>query len=231
MEIPSHVAIIMDGNGRWAQKRDLPRKEGHKKGVEVLKEIVKESKQIGISVLTVYAFSTENWKRPGIEVNFLMKLFNRTIQNQAKELHNNNVKVNIIGRRKKLPGYLVKKIDYIEDLTKDNNGLELNIAFNYGGRTEIIDAVRNIVNNNKNVKKENINEEAINQNLYNSNFPDVELLIRTGGEKRLSNFLLWEIAYAELYIMDKYWPDFTRKDLKRAVKIFSQRDRRFGDIR
>ncbi|MFW5984745.1 MAG: isoprenyl transferase [Halanaerobiaceae bacterium] len=229
MDIPEHVAIIMDGNGRWAKKQGLPRREGHKEGVKALKRIVEESVRLNIDCLTVYAFSTENWKRPRIEVNFLMKLFRRTLHQQAQDLNENNVCVKIIGRREKLPDYLVKEIDYIEQLTADNSGLLLNIAFNYGGRTEIVDAVRSIFAEGiENISE--INPERIAENLSIPEYEDMELLIRTGGEKRLSNFMLWQSAYAELYFTDKYWPDFEEKDLRLALEEFTERERRFGSI-
>ncbi|MFW6279197.1 MAG: polyprenyl diphosphate synthase, partial [Bacillota bacterium] len=173
--------------------------------------------------------STENWKRPRIEVNFLMKLFRRTLRQQAQDLNENNVCVKIIGRREKLPDYLVKEIDYIEQLTADNSGLLLNIAFNYGGRTEIVDAVRSIFAGGiENISE--INPERIAENLSIPEYEDMELLIRTGGEKRLSNFMLWQSAYAELYFTDKYWPDFEEKDLRLALEEFTERERRFGSI-
>ena len=232
MTVPSHLAIIMDGNGRWAEKNDLARREGHKQGVDVLKDVIKESQTLGISCLTVYAFSTENWKRPRLEVKFLMKLFQQTLRSEAQELNENEVQVHIIGRRKGLPEYLLNEIDYIENLTENNSGLQLNIAFNYGGRAELVDTFKKVIkeNDSTDFKIDDINEEKIHNHLYNSDYPEVELLIRTGGELRLSNFLLWEIAYAELYFTDKFWPEFKRKDLRKAVKDFQRRDRRFGTI-
>jgi len=228
MDIPAHVAIIMDGNGRWAEDRGLIRQQGHKKGVDTLKNITISASEIGLKSLTVYAFSTENWNRPKKEVNFLMNLFKNTIRNEFDELKKNNVKVKIIGRRDSFAKNLLREIEHLEESTKNNDGLILNIAFNYGGRAEIVDAAKKII------KKENINkinEEEFSKNLYLSDTPEVELLIRTGGEKRLSNFLLWELAYAELYFCDTYWPDFSEDDLKAAIEDFNQRERRFGSLK
>lgn len=226
---PSHIAIIMDGNGRWAQKKNKPRTYGHKKGVETLKKVVESFIKFNIPSLTVYAFSTENWKRPSKEVKFLMSLFSSTIQNEAQELNKQGVKINIIGRRGDLDQKLIDQINWIEDLTDLNDKLELNIAFNYGGRAEIIDAVKKIIKD-ENIKQEDIDEELINKYLYNPNISNIEYVIRTGGEKRISNFLLWESAYAEIYFTDKYWPEFNEKDLKEALKDFATRERKFGAV-
>ncbi len=227
--IPSHIAIIMDGNGRWAQQRNMPRTYGHKKGVETLKDIVEVFIKNKIPSLTVYAFSTENWKRPPKEVKYLMTLFRKTLENEAEELNKEDIKINIIGRRTNLDKKLLDKIDWVEELTKDNKRLELNIAFNYGGRAEIIDAVKNI-KNEEDINLDDIDEKMINDYLYNPNISNIEYIIRTGGEKRISNFLLWESAYAELYFTDKYWPDFTEEDLVKALDEFSKRKRKFGAI-
>ena len=227
--IPSHIAIIMDGNGRWAQKRNMPRTYGHKQGVETLKDIVEVFIKNKIPSLTVYAFSTENWKRPPKEVKYLMTLFRKTLENEAEELNKEDIRINIIGRRTNLDQKLLDKIEWVEELTKDNKRLELNIAFNYGGRAEIIDAVKNI-NNEEGINLNDIDEKMINDYLYNPNISNIEYIIRTGGEKRISNFLLWESAYAELYFTDKYWPDFTEEDLVKALDEFSKRKRKFGAI-
>ncbi len=228
MLIPKHVAIIMDGNGRWANSKGLPRREGHKEGVNTLKDIAKAAGEIGVGYLTVYAFSTENWKRPKMEVDFLFNLFKNTIRNEFKELKDNNLNINVIGRKKGLPEGLIEEIDRLEKNTDNEDGLVLNIAFNYGGRAEIVDTAKKIITKNNNIDQ--LNEKKFASNLYLGNIPEVELLIRTGGEKRLSNFLLWEIAYAELYFTDQYWPDFSKDDLKKAIKEFNQRERRFGSI-
>ncbi|MGM0437462.1 MAG: isoprenyl transferase [Bacillota bacterium] len=228
MVIPKHVAIIMDGNGRWAQNKGLPRRKGHQEGVNTLKKIAKKAGEMGIDFLTVYAFSTENWKRPKKEVNFLFNLFENTIKNELDELKKNNVHINVIGRKKSLPSNLIKQIDYLEKKTAKEEDLVLNIAFNYGGRAEIVDSTKKIIT--KKIKSNELDEKKFSSNLYLSNIPDVELLIRTGGEKRLSNFLLWELAYAELYFTDIFWPDFSEEDLKDALKEFNQRNRRFGSL-
>lgn len=228
MAIPKHVAIIMDGNGRWAQNKGLPRRKGHREGVNTLKKISKAAEKMGINFLTVYAFSTENWKRPDTEVNFLFNLFENTIKNELDELKENNVHINVIGRKKSLPSNLVKQIEYLENKTAKEDDLVLNIAFNYGGRAEIVDTTKKLID--KKIKSDDINEIKFSSNLYLSNMPDVELLIRTGGEKRLSNFLLWELAYAELYFTDVFWPDFTEEDLREALEEFNQRNRRFGSL-
>jgi undecaprenyl diphosphate synthase len=227
--IPSHIAIIMDGNGRWAQQRNMPRTYGHKQGVETLKDMVEVFIKNNIPSLTVYAFSTENWKRPPKEVKYLMKLFRKTIENEAEELNKQDIKINIIGRRTNLDEKLLEKIEWVENLTKDNKKLELNIAFNYGGRAEIIDAVKKI-KQAKDLKIDEIDENKINEHLYNSNISNIEYIIRTGGEKRISNFLLWESAYSELYFTEKYWPDFSEEDLIEALDEFSKRKRKFGAI-
>lgn len=230
MKLPQHIGIIMDGNGRWAQKRGKPRREGHKKGVQTLKKLARIVGNKGIPYLTVYAFSTENWKRPRPEVNFLLKLFHQTIENEIDELKEEDISIKIIGRRDGLPKYLVDEINKVEKETYENEGLNLNIAFNYGGRAEIIDAANRILQNDQ-VDMENITEEKFSDYLYSKRTPDVELLIRTGGEKRISNFLLWQIAYAELYFTDTYWPDFDSDDLEEALEEYSCRERRFGGLK
>jgi undecaprenyl diphosphate synthase len=231
MVIPSSIAIIMDGNGRWAREKGLPRQVGHQEGVKAMKRVTRKAGELGVSSLTVYAFSTENWKRPGKEVNFLMNLFQKTLIKQARELFENNVKVKIIGRRDNLSSGLLKTINEIEEMTATNTGLELKIAFNYGGRAEILDMSRKIIRDaQKGLNPDTLTEEEIAQYLYDPDYPDIELLIRTGGDKRVSNFLLWQIAYAELYFIDKYWPDFTGEDLVDAIKVFNERERRFGGI-
>lgn len=223
----------MDGNGRWAKYNGIPRREGHKKGVQTLKNIVKYTAEAEINYLTVYAFSTENWKRPKTEVNFLMQLIKKTLREEKQELIDNGVKVNFLGRKHDLPAQLIKEIKLIEQKSAKNKKLTLNIAFNYGGRAEIIDAAKNIINKfSKNTEMLNkIDENIFADNLYVPNLPDVDLLIRTGGNKRISNFLLWQIAYAELYFTDQYWPDFSEKDLEAAVEEFKTRERRFGGLK
>ena len=228
MAIPKHVAIIMDGNGRWAQNKNLPRRKGHKEGVNTLKKVAKEASKMGIKFLTVYAFSTENWKRPDSEINFLFNLFENTIKNEIDELKQNNVHTNVIGRKESLPKNLIKQIECLEKKTAEEDDLVLNIAFNYGGRAEIVDSAKKIIDSK--MKAKNLNEEKFSSNLYLNDMPDVELLIRTGGEKRLSNFLLWELAYAELYFTSTLWPDFDKIELEKAIKEYNSRKRKFGSL-
>ncbi len=230
--IPKHVAIIMDGNGRWAKLRGKSRIFGHKVGVRSLKKIIDFSISFKLNILTLYAFSTENWSRPYFEVLELMKLFNFSINNQMNNLHKNNVCVKIIGDRNKLPLNLCKNINKIEYLTKHNNGLKLNIAINYGGKWDIIYSIKKIFNNIKNnlFNINEINEEKFSKYLCLSNLHPVDLLIRTGGEKRISNFLLWQIAYSELFFTDILWPDFKYTDFLFILNDFSKRKRRFGKI-
>ena len=227
MKIPSHIAIIMDGNGRWARKKGLQRADGHKQGVKTLKSIVTAATEMDINSLTVYAFSTENWRRPEREVEFLFNLFARTLRKEGQELAENNVVIKIIGRRDELPDFILDEILNLEEITAENDGLQLNIAFNYGGRAEIIDTAKKLF---EKYDPQEITEDLFSSNLYIDNYPEVELLIRTGGEKRLSNFLLWECAYSELYFSEKYWPEFGKRDLKLAIEDYGKRDRRFGGI-
>lgn len=231
MSIPKHVAIIMDGNGRWAQKRALPRQAGHKKGVDTLKNIAKKAGEIGILNLTVYAFSTENWNRPDEEVDFLFNLFQNTIQNEFDELKQNDITIRVLGRRNALPENLLEEIEIMEEDTSEKKGMNLNIAFDYGGRAEIVDAFKKIVEENNEEVIKNFTEEDFADYLYLPSLPAVELMIRTGGEKRLSNFLLWELAYSELYFTEKFWPDFTGEDFEEAVEEFKNRERRFGSLK
>lgn len=221
----------MDGNGRWAKERGLPRREGHLAGINALENVLRRAEKLGIPCLTVYAFSTENWKRPVQEVKFLFQLFEETLMKRAGDLFSNNIKVKVIGRRESLPASLLKTIDRIEEKTSGNKKHTLNIAFNYGGRAEIVDVVSAVIREYEKGKKfAQIDEEVIESFLYNPEFPEVELLIRTGGEKRLSNFLLWQSAYAELYFTEKYWPDFDGDELEKAIEDFKKRNRRFGGL-
>lgn len=226
--LPRHLAIIMDGNGRWAQKRGEIRVKGHKEGANAVYRIVKHSALIGINTLTLFAFSSENWKRPITEVNALMELFAFSLKKEAKELHQNNIKVRIIGDKSKFSKSLQKAITYIEELTVNNTVMTLNIAANYGGRADItksfIDIAKEIESGN--LTSLDIDEGLIQKYLYEP--LDVDLLIRTGGEKRISNFLLWQIAYAEIFVTDTLWPDFDIKDMDEALDFFSKRERRFG---
>lgn len=224
--IPSHIAIIMDGNGRWAEKRGLPRTLGHKEGANALRKIITYAGKIGVKYLTVYAFSTENWKRSKDEVDALMFLFKTYLRNEEKNIMKNNVRFLVSGRKEGVGPSLLEAIKKLEDKSKNNTGLTLNIAFNYGGRAEIIDAVNSIIKSGI----ESIDEENFSQYLYND-IPDPELLVRTSGELRISNFLLWQIAYSEIYITDALWPDFDEKELDKAIQRYNERDRRFGGVK
>ena len=221
-----HIAVIMDGNRRWAKEKNLPSAMGHKKGVDALKTTLRACKDFGIKYLTVYAFSTENWKRKKEEVDFLMELLAITLTNELAEMHSESVVISFIGDISKLSDKLQKILANSVETTKNNTGVHLQIAFNYGARDEIVHAVKSIVE--KGVKSEDITEEMISENLYTKNIPDPDLLIRTGGEKRISNYLLWQIAYSEILVTDEYWPEFGRDSLAEAVEEFKNRQRRFG---
>lgn len=221
-----HIAIIMDGNRRWAKKYMLPSLMGHKKGVEALKKTTRACDDLGIKYLTLYAFSTENWNRKKEEVDFLMELLATTLKNELDELNKNNVKMNFIGNIKALNPSLIEIIETSKEKTKNNTGVVLTVAINYGARDEIVNAVKNIINDN--IKKEDINEDLISKYLYTNTIPDPDLLIRTSGEKRISNYLLWQIAYSEIYITDTFWPEFDKEALKTAITDFLKRQRRWG---
>jgi len=226
-----HVAIIMDGNRRWAKEKNLPSAVGHKKGVDALKTAVQSCHKLGIKYLTVYAFSTENWNRKPEEVNFLMELLAHTIKNELKELHENQVVINFIGDLTKLNSKLQKILSNAVETTKDNSGVNLQIAFNYGSRDEIVNAVKNISNRvlNNEISIDEISETTISDALYTKSIPDPDLLIRTGGEMRISNYLLWQIAYSEFLVTPQYWPDFDEESMAEAVIEFKNRQRRFGE--
>ncbi len=221
-----HIAIIMDGNRRWAKAHKLPSLMGHKKGVESLKTAVKSCHKFGVKYLTVYAFSTENWNRNPEEVDYLMELFALTIKNELKELNESNVVINFVGDLSKLSSKLQKQFAQAVEKTRGNTGVNLQIAVNYGSRSEIVNAVKNIVKFG--YKPEEITEELITEELYTSNIPDPDLLIRTGGEMRISNYLLWQIAYSEFLVTDKYWPEFDENAMSDAIIEFKNRQRRFG---
>ncbi|WP_081256588.1 polyprenyl diphosphate synthase [Streptobacillus moniliformis] len=225
-KFPKHIGIIMDGNGRWAKQRNLTRTEGHKAGANKLEEIIEYIMDLDIKYLTVYAFSTENWKRPKLEVTAIMKLFTKYLKINEEKFMKEKIRVCISGSRSNLSSSLIKQIEYIENLTKDNDKLVLNIAFNYGGRLEIIDALKKVV-----AKNLEINENNISNNMYNSFIPDVDLVIRTGNDFRISNFLLWQIAYSEIYVSELLWPDFTKEELHKSIFSFINRERRFGGIK
>lgn len=230
--VPKHIAIIMDGNGRWAKKRNLPRTVGHKAGVETIREIVKECSNVGVEYLTLYAFSTENWKRPKEEVGTLMKLLVEYLRNEFEELNSNNVVINNIGEISLLPEICQKELENAYNRTKNNTGLVLNLALNYGGRNEILNAFKNLHNDisSGKISGDNITEETLSKYLYTASMPDPDILIRTSGEQRLSNFLLWQLAYSEFWFTDVYWPDFTKEILRKAIYDYQHRDRRFGGI-
>ncbi len=228
--IPAHVAVIMDGNGRWANARGLPRRAGHQAGEDALFDTVEGALELGIEVLTVYAFSTENWKRPDSEVSFLMNFNRSLLRRRADELDDRDVRVRFIGRRdRRVPRALVTLMERTERRTADNDRMTLTVAFNYGGRTELVDAARRAAADHAAGQLEDVDAAALAGRLYAPSLPPVDLLLRTSGEQRLSNFLLWQAAYAELLFVDTLWPDFDRHELARAVAAFQQRDRRFGD--
>lgn len=222
-KIPYHLGIILDGNRRWAEKRGLPPFEGHKKGLETVKKVIKFCREKGVKILTLFVFSTENWKRSRREVDFLMKLGRKAIADSLKELQGKGIRVKAIGQKEKLPGPLQKAINRAEELTKNNKEMILNFALSYGGRAEIAEAMKNIIR--KKISPESINEKIISENLWTS---DLDFIIRTGREQRLSNFLIWQAAYSELYFSKKYWPEFSEKDLDKALLDYNRRQRRFG---
>lgn len=228
--LPRHIAIIMDGNRRWAKKRMLPVKLGHKEGAETLKKVVRYANKLGIEYVTVYAFSTENWKREQEEVDALMSLLETYLDDFAKEADTENIVIRVLGRRKELSERLLQKIDQTVERTKNNTGTIFSIALNYGGRDEIVTAIKNIaedVKDNK-VDIDSITEELVSDYMYTKNMPDPDLMIRTSGELRTSNFLPWQLVYSEFLFLDKYWPDFSEKDIDEAVEVYRKRNRKFG---
>lgn len=229
--IPHHVAIIMDGNGRWAEKKGKIRLEGHRKGVENLERILEHCINRGVKYLTAYAFSTENWKRPEKEVNGLMELFSKFLDSKRKKLKKQGIKLLVTGSKEGISSKLLKKIEETEKFLENESKLIFNIAFNYGGRREIIDAVIGLINEREKLgKTENVTEEEFIKHLYRPEIPDPELVIRTSGEFRISNFLLWEVAYSEFYVTDVYWPDFDEEEFDNAILSFNKRDRRYGGL-
>ncbi|MCI1857920.1 MAG: isoprenyl transferase [Sporolactobacillus sp.] len=232
LKIPKHVAIIMDGNGRWAQRRGLPRIAGHREALKTIKRVTYEAQHLGVKFLTLYAFSTENWKRPKSEVDFLMKIPEQFLNSYLVELIEHNVQVKIMGDMKQIPDHTMRAVTQAVRQTERNTGLVLTFAFNYGGHAELVHAVRSIVDEVLKGKRSaaTIDESLVASHMLNPNLPDPDLLIRTGGELRISNFMLWQIAYTELYFTDIFWPDFSEKDLRDAVREFSRRQRRFGGI-
>jgi undecaprenyl diphosphate synthase len=227
-KLPTHIAVIMDGNGRWATARGLPRVEGHRVGTEAVRKLIKGCVEFGVKYLTIYAFSTENWARPQEEVAGLMSLLEMVVVNELDELHKQGVRILHIGHLEALPNNLGKKVQRVIEITSHNDKLILTIAWNYGGRDEIVSAVRNIIGDG--VKPEEVTEELISHYLFTRGTPDPELLIRTSGEKRISNFLLWQTAYSEWVISPVLWPDFDKEELRKAIIEYGNRDRRFGKV-
>lgn len=229
--IPKHIAIIMDGNGRWAKKRGFTRSMGHREGSRTLKKIVEACYQLGVKYLTVYAFSTENWSRPQEEVDELMKLLLEYLRNAEKELAGKKVRIRVIGEKKNLPDEIVKEIERVEKNTENIKGLDFIIALNYGGRQELVEAVSRLVEDFDAGLITEINEKAISERLYTNGIPNPDLLIRTSGEMRLSNFLIWQLSYSEFYFSDVLWPDFSENHLKEAIISYQGRQRRFGGVK
>lgn len=229
--LPRHIAVIMDGNGRWARKRFLPRVAGHRAGVESVRAAIEACARLGVEALTLYAFSVENWKRPKTEVDTLWDLLRRYLRQELDDLRANNVRLQVIGRVSELPEDVQAELDYAMVETAGNDGLRLNVALNYGGRAEIVDAVKTVVEQARSAGPDFVvDEQTISDSLYTAGLPDPDLLIRTSGEVRVSNFLLWQIAYTEIWVTEKYWPDFRAGDLLEAILDFQKRERRFGGL-
>lgn len=227
-KIPAHVAIIMDGNGRWARKRGMPRLAGHRAGVENIRRVLESAVEFGVKVLTIYAFSTENWGRPSDEVQGLIKIFEEVLTKEVPEMHKNGVKLRHLGRLDGISDSMKRAVHDSIELTKNNDRILLNVAFNYGGRSEILDAIQRMIQDG--IQPEQVNEELFSRYLYTNGLPDPDLIIRTAGEIRLSNFLIWQAAYAEYYSTEACWPDFDKQELYKALLTFSQRQRRFGKL-
>jgi undecaprenyl diphosphate synthase len=231
--LPAHIAIIMDGNGRWARRRSLPRVAGHRAGVEPVRTTVESCARLGIRALTLYAFSVENWKRPRGEVDTLWRLLRFYLRREVPEMMKNNIRFNAVGRIEELSDMVRRELDEALEVTAGNTGLQVNLAINYGGRSELVDAVNALLDEARmegSLGKLHVTEEMIQSRLYTAGVPDPDLLIRTSGEMRISNFLLWQIAYSELYVTDTLWPDFSRTDLLKAILDYQKRDRRFGGL-
>ena len=228
--LPAHIAVIMDGNGRWAKRRNMPRVAGHRAGIEPVRNTVETCARLGIEALTLYAFSVENWKRPRAEIETLWRLLRYYLRNELPSLMRNNIRFQTIGRTEGLPHQITRELQETIDSTARNTGLVLSLAINYGGRAEIVDAVAAMVDKARRGEHVEVTEESVNAHLYTAGLPEPDLLIRTSGEMRISNFLLWQIAYAELYVTETLWPDFRRADLLRAVLDYQKRDRRFGGL-
>jgi len=230
-KFPEHIAIIMDGNGRWAKMRNLPRVAGHSKGVKALRRVVRAASELGVKELTLYAFSSENWKRPKLEVNFLMKLLEQHLIEQRDEIMRLNIRFSAIGRLKRLPEFVLRELSITEKISRNNTGMVTRLALNYGGRQEILDAFQKFLDRRRGKKVLRApTEKGFRKFLYDPKMSDPDLLIRTGQEMRVSNFLLWEISYSEIYVTPTLWPDFGRKNLKEAIEEYSRRERRFGGL-
>ena len=230
--IPRHIAIIMDGNGRWAKKRKLNRINGHNKGADAVRTVVRTARELGVSYLTLYAFSTENWERPKTEVAALMKLLKRFLQSEQQEMLDNDIRLQAIGELDRLPEDVFKELQHTMAITRKNSRMVLNLALSYGGRSEIVKAVKEIAEDvaNQKLSPTDITSDVISRHLYTKDMPDPDMVIRTSGEMRISNFLLWQIAYSELFIIDTLWPDFTKEEFLNIIKNYQERDRRFGKI-
>src|SRR6266851_2475599 len=230
--LPQHIAVIMDGNGRWAQRRHLPRVAGHRAGVQSVRTVIETCARLGIPALTLYAFSMENWRRPKAEIDFLMRLLREYLRKELPSIHRNNIRMLVIGRSDQLPEEVRADVDRAMEQTAGNTGMKLAVALNYGGRAELVDAFNRILDRvrNNGLANARVDEEMISQHLYTAGLPDPDLLIRTSGEMRVSNFLLWQIAYAEIYVTDTLWPDFTRTQLYEALLEFQKRERRYGGL-
>ena len=230
--LPAHVAIIMDGNGRWAKERSLPRVEGHRRGAESVRSVLRTAARLGVKYLTLYAFSVENWKRPQDEVDTLMKYLARYLKSEQREMNDNNVKLQAIGQTSRLPKFVRDQLEATRESLSQNTGTTLTLALSYGGRTELVDAVRGIAEKARDgeIDPAKISEQTISGHLYTSDMPDPDLLIRTSGEMRVSNFLLWHISYAELVVTDRLWPDFGEPEFCAAMEEFAGRNRRFGKV-
>jgi undecaprenyl diphosphate synthase len=226
--LPAHIAVIMDGNGRWAAQRHLPRVEGHRAGIDAVRDTVETGARLGINVLTLYAFSVENWKRPASEIGALMGLLKRYLRSELHTLLDNNIRFQVVGRMEELSADIQDELHSAMQRTATNTGMRFNIALNYGGRTEILDAVKRAIE--KGLRTQDVTEESFARLLYTAGQPDPDLLIRTSGEMRVSNFLLWQIAYAEIYVTDTLWPDFRRRHLLEAILAYQKRERRYGGI-
>ncbi|HEY3394340.1 MAG TPA: isoprenyl transferase [Lacipirellulaceae bacterium] len=229
---PRHIAIIMDGNGRWAERQNLPRIAGHEQGVKSVRRTTEECSRMAIEQLTLYCLSSENWKRPQIEINFLMHLLERYMIEERATIMENDVRVRMLGRRDDIPDQVLRELDKTVDMSRANGGLCLNLAINYGGRAELVDAVRNIARKAQTggLAPDDVNEDTISENLYTAGAPDPDLLVRTAGEMRISNFLLWQISYAEIWVTEKCWPEFDEATLHEAIQAYAARQRRFGGL-